>query len=159
MSIEKFNALKKQAIELGIDVKGKKMNELEELIATIKPVATQTVETKTVDGIGTAEVTKTTKTLGRPVNPDSVRQKVLAEKQALREAGLLKRGRKMVEGSKRQAVLAARAAKIAAGIELKPGRPKMTEEALAKAKAEREALKAAQTSVPAAVDTNIQIAE
>lgn len=89
-------------------------------------------------------------TLGRPINPDSVRQKVLAEKKALRDAGLLKRGRKIVEGSKHQAKLAKRAEKIAAGIPLKAGRPKMTEEQLAKAKAEREALKAAQAAEIAA---------
>ena len=37
----------------------------------------------------------------------------------------IKRGRKPVEGSKRQERMAARQAKIDAGIPLKPGRPKM----------------------------------
>lgn len=65
------------------------------------------------------------KSSGRPSNPESARQKRIAERNAKREAGLLKRGRPAVEGSKRQAVLAAREAKKAAGIEIKRGRPKV----------------------------------
>ena len=65
------------------------------------------------------------KASGRPSNPESARQKRIAERNAKREAGLLKRGRPTVEGSKRQAVLAAREAKKAAGIEIKRGRPKV----------------------------------
>jgi len=61
--------------------------------------------------------------LGRPVNPNSVRQQRIAERNAKREAGLLKRGRPVVEGSKRQAVLAQRAAKIESGVPVKRGRP------------------------------------
>jgi len=41
-------------------------------------------------------------------------------------ATTVKRGRPVVEGSKRQAVLAMREAKRASGIEIKRGRPKMT---------------------------------
>lgn len=44
---------------------------------------------------------------------------------AAKEAGTFKKGRPSVAGSKRQAVLAARAEKIAAGIEVKRGRPKV----------------------------------
>jgi hypothetical protein len=65
---------------------------------------------------------------GRPINLDSVRQKMLAEKQRLREEGLLRRGRPSVEGSARQARMQARAEKIAAGIQIKPGRPKVIKE-------------------------------
>lgn len=61
--------------------------------------------------------------LGRPVNPNSARQQRIAERNAKREAGLLKRGRPVVEGSKRQAVLAQRAEKTANGELLKRGRP------------------------------------
>ena len=39
--------------------------------------------------------------------------------------GIFRKGRPTVEGSKRQEVLAARAAKAASGIEVKRGRPKM----------------------------------
>lgn len=63
------------------------------------------------------------KALGRPSNPESARQKKIAEREVKRAAGELKRGRPAVEGSKRQAVLAARAAKIAAGGTLTKGRP------------------------------------
>jgi len=65
-----------------------------------------------------------TKIKGRPSNPESVRQKKIADRNAKRAAGELKRGRPSVSGSKRQAVLAAREAKKAAGIEIKRGRPK-----------------------------------
>ena len=72
----------------------------------------------------TTPVTETKK-LGRPVDPNSPRQKMLAEKAALREAGLLKRGRKADPNSKNAVKQAIREAKIAAGIEIKSGRPKM----------------------------------
>lgn len=61
--------------------------------------------------------------LGRPVNPNSARQKRLAEIEAKRAAGEVKRGRPIKQGSKRQAVLAEREAKRAAGAEIKRGRP------------------------------------
>ena len=64
-----------------------------------------------------------TKALGRPSNPDSARQKKIADRDAKRAAGELKRGRPSVAGSKRQAVLAARAEKVAAGGTLSKGRP------------------------------------
>lgn len=69
-------------------------------------------------------VVEAKKSVGRPSNPESKRQQKITEREAKREAGLLKRGRPSVEGSKRQAVLAAREAKRAAGMEIKPGRPK-----------------------------------
>jgi len=61
--------------------------------------------------------------LGRPVNPNSARQQRIAELEAKRASGELKRGRPVVGNSKRQAVLAAREAKRAAGAEIKRGRP------------------------------------
>jgi hypothetical protein len=61
--------------------------------------------------------------LGRPVNMESNRQKRLAEIAERRAAGLVKRGRPAVEGSKNQLVKAARNFKIQSGIELKRGRP------------------------------------
>jgi hypothetical protein len=64
--------------------------------------------------------------LGRPVNPNSERQKRIAERKAKQEAGVaVKRGRPTVEGSERQKRLAAIEAKKAAGVEIKRGRPKM----------------------------------
>jgi len=64
------------------------------------------------------------KVKGRPANPESARQKKIADRNAKRAAGELKRGRPSISGSKRQAVLAAREAKKAAGLEIKRGRPK-----------------------------------
>ena len=63
------------------------------------------------------------KALGRPSNPSSARQKRIAELEAKRAAGDCKRGRPTVAGSKRQDVLAARAAKVANGGTLSKGRP------------------------------------
>lgn len=67
--------------------------------------------------------TTETKQIGRPANPNSARQKKIQERLAKKEAGLLKRGRPVIEGSKRQEVLAKRNEKISNGIELKKGRP------------------------------------
>lgn len=61
--------------------------------------------------------------LGRPTNPNSARQQKIQERLAKKEAGLLKRGRPIVEGSNRQYVLAKRYEKVSNGIELKRGRP------------------------------------
>ena len=63
------------------------------------------------------------KKLGRPVNAASKRQQRLAEIEAKRAAGELKRGRPTVAGSARQERLAKRAEKVANGVELKRGRP------------------------------------
>lgn len=67
--------------------------------------------------------TTETKQLGRPVNPNSVRQQRIQERLAKQEQGLLKRGRPVVEGSKRQLKLKLQAEKVNNGIELKRGRP------------------------------------
>ena len=64
------------------------------------------------------------KVKGRPSNPESARQKKIADRNAKRASGELKKGRPSVLGSKRQIVLAAREPKKAAGIEVKRGRPK-----------------------------------
>jgi hypothetical protein len=61
--------------------------------------------------------------LGRPVNPESNRQKELAQKAMLRELGLVKRGRPVVEGSKNAVIKAARYEKIMNGETLRKGRP------------------------------------
>ena len=63
------------------------------------------------------------KQIGRPVNPTSARQIKIAERKMKQEQGLLKRGRPVVEGSKRQALILKRNEKISNGIELKRGRP------------------------------------
>lgn len=63
------------------------------------------------------------KQLGRPVNPNSVRQQKIQERLAKKEAGLLRRGRPIVEGSKRQMTLKLREEKVNNGGELKRGRP------------------------------------
>lgn len=64
-----------------------------------------------------------TKQLGRPVNPNSVRQQRLKEIAEKREQGLIKRGRPVVAESKRQQTLKVREEKVKNGIELKRGRP------------------------------------
>ena len=79
-------------------------------------------ETSTVSAVANVE-NNVTKALGRPSNPDSARQKRIADREAKRIAGELKRGRPSVAGSKRQAVLAARAEKVANGGTLSKGRP------------------------------------
>jgi len=68
-------------------------------------------------------VTVETPRLGRPMNPNSVRQQRLKEMSDKREQGLLKRGRPVVAESTRQQVLKAREEKVNNGIELKRGRP------------------------------------
>ena len=65
----------------------------------------------------------TEKQIGRPSNPNSARQMKIQERLAKKEAGLLKRGRPVIEGSKRQEVLSKRNEKVSNGIELKKGRP------------------------------------
>ena len=68
-------------------------------------------------------VVNVAKALGRPSNPDSARQKRIAEREAKRIVGELKRGRPLVAGSKRQATLTARTEKVANGGTLSKGRP------------------------------------
>lgn len=127
--LQEFNNLKSEAKALGIDVKGMKKTDIEAAIAQAQNVPSTSEAPEAPEAqapkMETVINEEVKKQLGRPINPESTRQKVLAEKAALRAAGLLKRGRPIVEGSPRQLREAARAAKIAAGIELKPGRPKM----------------------------------
>jgi hypothetical protein len=80
--------------------------------------------------------------LGRPVNPTSARQIKLAEIQAKREAGLIKRGRPSVPGSANQMKMYERNFKIQQGMELKRGRPVNPESARAKRLADLEARRA-----------------
>lgn len=67
-------------------------------------------------------VVKVSTVKGRPVNPTSARQLRLAELQAKKEAGVLKKGRPVVADSARQLRLAELKAKAEAGT-LKKGRP------------------------------------
>ena len=119
--------------------------------------AVETVETAEINVVAPAVTTVATTEekpqLGRPVNPNSERQKRLAEIEEKRAQGLIKRGRPVIEGSAhqqklaaqaerremnggearrgrpvdpnspRQQRLAAQAEKAAAGIEIKRGRP------------------------------------
>ena len=127
-----FNAMKAEAKSLGINIAGMKKVEIEAAIVaaqerfaeqTFDEVEPQTeeVERITIAQVATAEI----KRKGRPVDPNSPRQLRLSEQARLREEGLLKRGRPEVEGSARQARMQARAAKLAAGLSIKPGRPKI----------------------------------
>lgn len=88
----------------------------------------ETIETATAvaaeEIVATAAATEA-KQLGRPVNAESERQKRLAAKAALIASGIeVKRGRHINGESERQKRLAGFAAKIAAGVEVKRGRPK-----------------------------------
>ena len=83
--------------------------------------------------------------LGRPVNPNSARQIRLAEIQAKREAGLIKRGRPAVPGSANQMKMYERNFKIQQGMELKRGRPVNPNSARAQRIADLEARRAAGT--------------
>lgn len=130
--LELFNAMKAEAKALGIDIKGMKKAEIEAAIVAaqeqfadqnfddVEP-QTEEVQIVTVAEVATAEI----KRKGRPVDPNSPRQVRLAEQARMREEGLLRRGRPEVEGSARQQRMQARAAKLAAGISIKPGRPKV----------------------------------
>ena len=81
-----------------------------------------------------AEATKETAKRGRPVIEGSARQAKLAAKAAKVANGeIISRGRPSNPESKRQARLAAQAARVAQGLEVKVGRPKGT----AKPKAEK----------------------
>ena len=80
--------------------------------------------------------------LGRPVNPTSARQIRLAEIQAKREAGLIKRGRPSVPGSMNALKKELQLAKKLSGIEIKRGRPTNPESARAKRIVDLEARRA-----------------
>lgn len=70
---------------------------------------------------------KTTGKRGRPVIANSARQAKLAARAArVAAGGSVERGRPSNPTSKRQARLAAQAARKAAGVEIKVGRPKGT---------------------------------
>lgn len=126
--LELFNALKLEAKELGINIQGMKKAEIEQAIRDAQakfedenPEVEPITEEITIANVVVAEV----KRKGRPVSETSARQQRLSEQARLKEAGLLKRGRPSVEGSARQLRMEARAAKLAQGIILKPGRPKV----------------------------------
>ena len=80
--------------------------------------------------------------LGRPVNMNSARQIRLAEIQAKREAGLIKRGRPSVPGSKNAIKQEIRSMKQSLGLDIKRGRPVNPESARAKRIADLEARRA-----------------
>ena len=129
--LELLNAMKEEAKSLGINIAGMKKVEIEAAIVAaqekfaeqnfdeVEP-QTEEVEMITVAQVATVEI----KRKGRPVDPNSPRQLRLSEQARLREEGLLKRGRPEVEGSARQQRMQARAEKLAAGLSIKPGRPK-----------------------------------
>jgi hypothetical protein len=84
----------------------------------------------------------TTAQLGRPVNENSARQIRLKEIQAKREAGLIKRGRPSVPGSKNAIKQEIRLMKQSLGLDIKRGRPTNPESARAKRIADLEARRA-----------------
>ena len=76
--------------------------------------------------VETVETVEVVKSKGRPVVENSARQMRLAARAArVAAGGEVKRGRPAVETSARQAKLAAQAARVAAGETIKRGRPKV----------------------------------
>lgn len=94
---------------------GKKKSVIQEVIDNVVAVSTETAVVNVMSNVE--------KHLGRPVNPDSVRQKRIAELEQKRLNGELRKGRPIIAESKRQQTLEARAAKISEYGELKKGRP------------------------------------
>jgi hypothetical protein len=88
----------------------------------MKKVNEVTVETPTALETQVNEVVA----LGRPVDPNSKRQIMLAEREAKRQNGELKKGRPVIETSKRQETLKKRQDRMEVEGSLKKGRPKMT---------------------------------
>jgi len=86
----------------------------------MKKTAEKTVAKATPEKLIVIDVSKPK---GRPSNPDSVRQKVLAARQEKKEAGTFSKGRPTIAGSARQMRLAARAQKMINGGTIKRGRP------------------------------------
>lgn len=87
----------------------------------------------TEEVVATVVENTTAKKPGRPVVEGSVRQVRLAEMKARAEAngGVIKRGRPINPESARAKRMASIQAKIEAGIEIKPGRPKVITEPVA----------------------------
>ena len=83
------------------------------------------MKNQTLDQFIAQELKNEAKQLGRKVDPNSERQKRLTELAARRESGELRRGRPVSGESERQKRLAEREARVAAGIEVKRGRPAM----------------------------------
>jgi len=114
-----------------------------EVVKEVATEATVSVETTNVEPTNepSANIDEP-KVLGRPVNPNSDRQKRLAEMEARKTAmgGYIPLGRPKVDGSKRQQKLAEQAArKSDPNYVPAKGRPKMTEEEKVAARAERQA--------------------
>jgi hypothetical protein len=116
------------------------MTKVKKNAEVVKEVATEaTVNVEPTTATATVDEPKV---LGRPVNPNSDRQKRLAEMEARKTAmgGYIPLGRPKVEGSKRQQKLAEQAArKSDPNYVPAKGRPKMTEEEKIAARAERQA--------------------
>ena len=91
-----------------------------------------------------AQPTVEKKAPGRPVVAGSARQQRMEARQKLIDAGLMRKGRPVVTDSPRQQKLAKIAAKIAAGIAPKPGRPAYNAEQKAASDAAKAAKKAAE---------------
>jgi len=76
--------------------------------------------------MNTEQLTTETKRRGRPVVEGSARQaKLAAQFEKVQNGGTIAKGRPSNPSSKRQERLAIQAARIAAGFIVKPGRPKM----------------------------------
>ena len=119
------------------------------------------MENQTLEQFIAQELKNEAKQLGRKINPDSNRQKRLVELEAKREAGELKRGRPINGESARQVRLTELNEKREAG-ELRKGRPVSGDSARQKRLAEREAKIAAGVELkrgrPAALKIEVEVA-
>lgn len=111
----------------------KKKNQVDENTSVVESEVPATEQTTVAPTVTVTEK----KAPGRPINPNSVRQ----QKLALKGTNPGKKGRPIVEGSARQIRLAEMNAKREAGL-LKRGRPKMDPAVKAAKAAERAAAKA-----------------
>jgi hypothetical protein len=103
----------------------------------MKNTHNEAVETPTTVETQNVEV----KVLGRPSDPTSKRQQILAKREAAKAEGTFRKGRPIVGTSKRQEVLAQRKAKIEMNGELRRGRPSVeTSERQLKLKAKADKL-------------------
>lgn len=87
--------------------------------------AKKETKTVTVETVATVEISKPAGKRGRPILGTSARQAKLAARDArVAAGGSVERGRPANPDSKRQARLVAQVARAAAGIAIKVGRPK-----------------------------------
>jgi ribosomal protein L12E/L44/L45/RPP1/RPP2 len=130
-----YNEMKKVVSEKGIEVENFKKETLIAALASVeveetekrgRPIDPNSARQKRLARVGKVK-------RGRPVDPNSAWNKKQQELETKRAAGELKQGRPVDPNSARQKRLAEKQAKIDAGIEISRGRPANTDSEEAKA--------------------------